>query len=63
METLFDFVQEGIKKNRNGRALQYQDKIFLYEELSIAILEKAKLFQQIGITANSKVASVFNCYQ
>lgn len=58
METLFDFVQEGIKKNRNGRALQYQDKAFSYEELSIAILEKAKKYQQMGITANCKVAIV-----
>lgn len=58
METLLDFVQEGLKKNRNGRALQYQDKIFSYEELLSAILEKAKLFQQIGITANCKVAIV-----
>ena len=60
METLFNFVQEGMKKNRNGRALQYQEKILSYEELSVAVLKKNKLLQEKGITAKCKVAIVLS---
>jgi long-chain acyl-CoA synthetase len=60
VETLFNFVQEGMKKNRNGRALQYQEKILSYEELSVAVLKKNKLLQEKGITAKCKVAIVLS---
>lgn len=60
VETLFDFVQEGMKKNRNGRGLQYQQKILSYEELSVAVLDKAKLLQEKGITTKCKVAIILS---